>query len=101
MTVVEEELPGATAIPKSSPVPLSGTVCGLFGALSVAVSVAVREPLAVGVNVTFTAQFVPPARLAPQVLPASAKSPLFAPVIEILLMFSAALPTSSRDTATV
>ena len=36
--------------------PLSGTPCGLFGALSVKLSDALRAPTAVGVNVTWTVQ---------------------------------------------
>jgi len=41
------------------PDPVSVIVCGLPGALSVTDSVAVRVPLAIGVNVTFSAQVFP------------------------------------------
>jgi len=57
-----------------APVPTSDTVCGDVLELSVTVSVPVREPPAVGVNVTEIAQFAPVATLDPQVF-VSAKSP--------------------------
>jgi len=56
------------------PVPLSVTVCGEPGALSVAVSVPERDPEAVGVNVTEIVQLAPAATAVPQVFIA-AKSP--------------------------
>src|SRR5438874_11997464 len=49
-----------------APVPESDAVCGLLAAESVSVSVPVRVPAAVGVNVTFTVQLAPAAKLAPQ-----------------------------------
>ncbi len=58
------------------PVPLRLTVCGLFPALSVKVSVPVAAPVAVGVNVTPTLQVAPAATLVPQVLLAIPKGPL-------------------------
>jgi hypothetical protein len=58
------------------PVPLRLTFCGLFEALSVKVSVPLAAPVAVGVNVTPTAQFAPAARLVPHELLAIAKGPL-------------------------
>src|SRR5205823_1091657 len=64
VAVVEDPVAGATV--KSVPVPESATVCGLPGALSVIVSVPMREPSAVGVNVTLTAQLAPAATLGPQ-----------------------------------
>ena len=64
-----------TAITGAVPVPVSETVCGLFEALSVMVSAPVREPLAVGVNVTLTVQLELAPTLAPQLL-VCAKSPL-------------------------
>jgi len=64
-----------TAMTGAVPVPVSETLCGLFEALSVIVSVPVREPLAVGVNVTLTVQLELAATLAPQLL-VCAKSPL-------------------------
>ncbi len=60
------------------PVPLRLTVCGLFPALSVKLSVPVALPATVGVNVTPTLQLAPPATLVPQVLLAIAKGPLAA-----------------------
>ena len=56
------------------PVPVSDTVCGDPLALSVMVSVPVRDPPAVGVKVTEIVQFAPAAMLDPQFC-VSAKSP--------------------------
>src|ERR1700674_4240312 len=72
------------------PVPDSGTVCGLFAALSVIVMLPVRAPSWVGVKVTLMMQFAPAASVLPQgfVLATGAKSPL----TTMLLMFSVALP---------
>jgi hypothetical protein len=57
-------------------VPLSDTVCGVFAALSVSVSVPLRAPAAVGVKFTLIVQLTPAARELPQVpRPARAKSP--------------------------
>ena len=72
------------------PVPESGTVCGLFEALSVIVMLPVRAPSWVGVKVTLIMQFAPAASVLPQgfVLVAGAKSPL----TTMLLMFSVELP---------
>jgi len=64
-----------TVMTGAVPVPVSETLCGLFEALSVMVSVPVREPLAVGVKVTLTVQLELAATLAPQLL-VCAKSPL-------------------------
>ena len=58
-----------------TPVPVREAVCGLFAALSVMVSVPLRVPLAVGVNVILTVQVVLGARLVPQLL-VCPKSPL-------------------------
>jgi len=60
------------------PVPLRLTVCGLFPALSVKVSVPVAAPVAVGVNVTPTLQVARLATLVPHVLLAIPKGPLTA-----------------------
>ena len=49
------------------PSPLSGTVCGLPAALSVTLRAALREPLAVGLNVTLIVQLAPAASELPQV----------------------------------
>jgi hypothetical protein len=50
------------------PVPDRATVWGVFGALSLNVSVPLRAPFAVGLKVTLTEQFAPAAKVAPQVL---------------------------------
>jgi hypothetical protein len=63
-------IPGAGAIP----VPLNATIWGELVALSVMVTVPVRLPAAVGVNVTEMVQFAPAATLVPQVW-VCAKSP--------------------------
>jgi hypothetical protein len=78
------------------PVPDSGTVCGLFAALSVIVMLPVRNPSWVGVNVTLIMQFAPAASVLPQgfVLVAAAKSPL----ITMLLIFSVELPVFATVT---
>ena len=78
------------------PVPDSGTVCGLFEALSVIVMLPVRAPSWVGVKVTLIMQFFPAASVLPQgfVLVAAAKSPLIA----MLLMFSVELPVFATVT---
>ena len=57
-TVAELEPPDAIPRPRpgAAPIPVSDTVCGLLGALSVIVRVPVRVPVAVGVNVTSTVQ---------------------------------------------
>ena len=49
------------------PVPLRETVCGLPAALSVTLRAALREPLAVGLNVTLIVQLAPAASELPQV----------------------------------
>jgi len=49
-----------------APVPLKLAMCGLPGALSVTVIVAVRVPVAVGANFTVIAQEAPPATEFPQ-----------------------------------
>ena len=72
----------------ANPVPVSPAVCGLFEALSVTVSEAVRLPVAVGVKVTLIVQLAPAARLLPQLL-VWPKSPLLAPVTAMLVIPSA------------
>jgi len=67
--------PVAAASEKSVPVPVSETLCGLPGALSVMLTLAARFPVAVGVNVTLIAQ-----------------SPLLAPVMAMLAMVNGAVP---------
>ena len=66
----------AEMVTGEEPVPVRLTVCGLFEALSLNVSVPAREPVVAGVNVTLIVQEAPFAILAPQVLVAIEKSPL-------------------------
>lgn len=74
------------------PVPVRLTVCGLPVALSFTFSVAEREPLAVGENVTVTRQ-VASGLIVPELGQVLAevilKSPGFAPVSVRLVMFKA------------
>jgi hypothetical protein len=51
----------------TTPFPARETVSGLLFALSMTVSVPVREPVAVGMNVTLAVQLDPPASEVPQV----------------------------------
>ena len=71
--------------------PVRLTVCGLPLALSLTDSVALRLPLALGVNVTLMVHFELLPRLEGQLL-VWAKSPLLVPVMPILLMVTAKLP---------
>jgi hypothetical protein len=75
-----------TAVPV--PVPLRLTVWGLLKALSTRETVAVRIPRAVGVKVTLIWQEALAASELPQFW-LKLKSPLFAPVSEMLLMLRA------------
>jgi hypothetical protein len=79
-----------TTGPPPVPVPVRLTVCGLFPASSLTFNVAVRVPVADGVNVTFTVQAWPAATVPPHVL-VCAKSDAFAPVKVKLLMLSVAI----------
>ena len=81
----------------TTPVPVSGTVCGLFEALSLTESVPVRDPIWVGVKVTSITQLFPAAKVLPQgfVLVACPKSPL----VVMLVMSSVALPLLVSVTA--
>jgi hypothetical protein len=75
------------------PVPVSGTFCGLSGALSVTVSCADRVPASVGEKVIETLQLVPTASVSPeQPSPTTVKSSVFAPLTAALLMNSEAVP---------
>lgn len=87
------------------PVPVRLTVCGLFRALSVKVSVPVAAPTAVGEKVTPATQLAPAAMLAPQVLLAIAK-PALAPTfvmpnatlarfVSVTVFAALVLPTAS------
>jgi hypothetical protein len=80
-----------------TPVPVRATFCGLPAALSVILTLADRVPAAVGLNVTLMEQFAPAATLPPHVL-VCAKSPAFAPAIEMLAIVSVAVPVLDRFT---
>ena len=54
-------LPGERAAAGAIPVPVRGTDCGLPGMLSLTVILAVRVPVAVGLNVTLIVQALPAA----------------------------------------
>ena len=56
------------------------------------VSVAVRLPGAVGLNVTEIVQFAPAAKVVPQVVGVCPKSPGLAPVIAMLVIVSVPVP---------
>jgi hypothetical protein len=77
--------------PGYCPVPVNGTVCGLNPALSVTDTLALRVPVAVGVNVTEIVQLFFGATEVPQVL-VSVKSVGFVPVIAIPLIVIAVPP---------
>jgi hypothetical protein len=94
--VADVEPPDPTPNEKSVAVPDIEKDCGLPAALSENASAAERVPVAVGVNVTFTMQVAPAPSVPPgagQVPPdAIAKSPLFAPVMDIPVTVRVALP---------
>ena len=72
------------------PVPVSEIVCGLFAALSTIEIAAVRAPRAVGVKVALMWQVALIASELPQLwLGLKLKSPLSAPVSEMLVMANA------------
>jgi len=71
----------------AAPVPVKLMVCGLPDALSTMLTEPVREPVAVGLNVTLMVQLAP-ARTAPPQVVVCAKSPL----AEMLVILSDALP---------
>ena len=70
----------------------------MLEALSLTESVAVRVPAAVGVNVTLIVQLPPAVRVEVQA-GLSEKSPILAPVIEILVMVTPVLPRFDSVTA--
>ena len=86
------------SVTDATPVPLRLAVCGLPLALSVTVKVPVRVPVAEGVNVTLMVHWAPAASELLQLL-VCAKSPLFAPVMAMLLIESAVLPEFERVAA--
>jgi hypothetical protein len=77
-----------------TPFPLSATLWGEPAALSVMVMLALRLPVAVGENVTLSAQLAPAANvlgLSGQVF-VWAKSPALGPLMAILEIVSGAVP---------
>jgi hypothetical protein len=86
--VGENEMPGE---PGESPVPLSGTVCGLPAASSATLTVADRAAATVGENVTLIVQFAPAASVEPQPFVCE-KSPGFVPARLMLAILSVAVP---------
>src|SRR5205823_2472533 len=76
--------------PDVTPVPVTGSTCGLWGASSVIERFALSLPTRVGVNVTLTVHVACGATLA-QVL-VCAKSALLVPVIVTPLTFKVELP---------
>jgi hypothetical protein len=77
------------------PTPVSGTDCGLPGALSVTLTAALRLPVAIGVKVTLIVQLLFGCSDDGQLL-VCPKSPLSAPVIWIDVMVSGKLPLFVR-----
>jgi hypothetical protein len=77
-----------------NPVRVRETVCGLPVALSVTLTLALRAPIAAGVNVTVIVQLAPCATALPQVF-VSLKSEV-SPVTAILLMLRLAVPLLVR-----
>jgi hypothetical protein len=86
--VAESDGPGGVPLPERL------TLVGPFGSLVEMVSVPLRDPLAAGEKVTFTAQFAPAAMLDPQLL-VCAKSP----VIEIDVTLTELVPSFETVTA--
>ena len=75
------------------PRPVSATVCGLLPSESLKLNEAVREPGAVGPKSRFTVQLEDAARLAPQVLLKTEKSPGLAPEnVRLLMVIGLAFP---------
>ena len=74
------------------PRPETDTVCGLLLPESAKFKVAVREPVAVGAQRMFAVQLAPAARVAPQVLLKTEKSPGLAPLKLMLLILMADVP---------
>lgn len=92
LTLVGERV---TADPAVAPVPETGSVCGLPGALSATDTEALLDPEAAGLKVTLIVQFFPAATLVPQVF-VWVKSPEFVPVMVTLVMLRVAVPVLVR-----
>jgi hypothetical protein len=88
---------GETLVVDAAPVPVRLTVCGLPAALSEILTVAVRVPAAVGVNVTLIVQLLLAATELPQVV-VSGKSLGLAPVTTKLVMPKSVLPLFVKAT---
>lgn len=100
-TVSEVDDPLAAEKVKSGgadPVPDSAIACRLPGAVSLTDRSAMRDPPAVGVNVTLTVQ-VPAGARGPAQLFVCVKSELFVPVMLIPVRFNDAFPVFSRTMA--
>lgn len=97
-TVAEPDDPDATPSVKSLAVPVSATLWGLAGALSVTFSVAERPPPLVGLKLTLMVQVAPAGTLDPQLF-CWLKSPVSAPPILMLEMASGAVPEFVKLTA--
>src|SRR5581483_8819781 len=80
--VAKVRLLGESVTAATTPVPVSVTVCGLFGALSETLTAAFRVPVAVGLKYTDILQLAPADTDVPQVF-VWEKSPLFVPVMLI------------------
>ena len=78
------------------PNPVSPTTCGLLLAPSVNITLALREPAAVGLNAIVAEQLAPAAKLAPHVLLEIKKSAAFAPPTAMLLIAIEAEPVFVR-----
>jgi hypothetical protein len=101
IAVLAKESPDGLAVTlpvAAAPVPERATVCGLPLPVSVKFRVAVRLPLALGPNNTFTVQFAEAARLVPQVLVKIVKSAALVPEVAMLLIVIAAVPLFVRVT---
>ena len=79
-------------VPLAKPVPVSVTVCGLLGALSVIVRVAVRAEAALGVNVMLIPAVPPFLGAVIGRVVVTAKSDAFAPLRDAAVMVQSAVP---------
>jgi len=80
-----ERVPEVGSVNGEAAVPVRVTVCGLFVASSVTVSVAMRVPDALGLKLTLTVQAVPPATNVQLLF--CAKSAAFVPEIATPVTF--------------
>jgi hypothetical protein len=89
--VLNVRLEGAKAGVGPVPLPLRVIIWGLTGTLSATLSVPMRKPVALGVNVTLRLQFAPGLRGPLQLFVA-----LKSPAVVVLVTVSGALPTLVR-----